>query len=262
MPAPLAGLRRLGGAALDMILPPRCLSCAVPVLTEGTLCGACFRGVSVIVPPLCHVCGAPFIHAGQGENLAAGGAPALACARCVERPPDYRQARAAFVYDAGSKRLLLPFKHGDRTELAGPLARQMARAGRDLLARAELILPVPLHRRRLLVRRYNQAALLARHLARMSGKPCIPDLLRRPRRTPPLGELGAVQRAIALEGAFRLRPGGEARIAGRHLLLVDDVLTSGATSNACARVLLAAGAAAVDVLAVARVPDPRLGEAA
>jgi predicted amidophosphoribosyltransferase len=118
---------------------------------------------------------------------------------------------------------------------------------------------VPLHWRRLLARRYNQAVLLGRRLARHSQKPFIPDLLRRTRPTPALGERGAAERAALLEGAFALRPGGAARIAGTRVLLVDDVMTSGATAEACARVLLSAGAAAVEVLAAARVPDPRLG---
>jgi ComF family protein len=161
-------------------------------------------------------------------------------------------------YDAAAQRLVLPFKHGDRTELAAPLARHMARAGAALLARADVLAPVPLHWRRLLARRYNQAALLSARLARIAGKPHLPDVLRRSRATPPLGELGAAARAAVVEGVFSLSRRGAVRIAGRRVLLVDDVMTSGATAEACARVLLAGGAAAVEVLAVARVPDPRL----
>lgn len=251
------GLRHLGGAVLDMLLPPRCLACATPVLAEGTLCAECFHQIRLIGPPLCLCCGIPFLHAGEGKPAFGGG---LLCPRCAAEPPLFGRARAAYLYNAGAKRLLLPFKYAGRTEMALPLARQMAHAGRALLAEAELLLPVPLHRRRLLSRGYNQAGLLAGRLSRLSGVPWAPDLLRRTRRTAPLAGQGAAARAAQLEGAFRLAPGGAARVAGRRLLLVDDVLTSGATASACAAVLLAAGAARVEVLAAARVPDPRQEE--
>jgi ComF family protein len=249
-----ASVARLGGAVLDALLPPHCLTCDEPVAAQGTLCPTCWRGLHLLTPPFCTRCGVPFLHAGQ----AAGQGAAALCPTCLAHPPAFAAARAALRYDEGAKRLLLPFKHGDRTDLAGPLAAQMARAGAALLQRAEVIAPVPLHWRRLLARRYNQAALLAQRLATMSGKPCIPDLLRRVRPTPPLGERGAAERAALLDGAFMLRPAAAPRIAGRRVLLVDDVMTSGATADGCALVLLAAGAAAVEVLAAARVPDPRL----
>lgn len=176
----------------------------------------------------------------------------------LRRPPAFGRARAALRYDQGAKRLILPFKHADRTELGGPLAAHMARAGADLLAHAELVVPVPAHWRRRLHRRYDQAALLARAVARFAGRPCAPDLLRRVRHTPALGDRGAAERSALVADAFALRRGRAPLVAGRRVLLVDDVLTSGATADACARVLLEAGAAAVDALAAARVPDPRL----
>ena len=254
-----AGLRRLaaparraGAALLDALLPPRCLSCEAEVAAQGTLCAACFGGISQITAPYCSHCGVPFAHAGQGE----GGL----CPRCLARPPAFRQARAALRYDAGAKRLILPFKHADRTDLAEPLARQMARAGAALLARADLVAPVPAHWRRLVARRYDQAALLARAVGAMAGRRVIPDLLARVSATPPLGDRGAMERALAVEGVFAVSARGRAAIQGREVLLVDDVVTSGATAESCARALLEAGAAAVDVLAAARVPDPRLRE--
>jgi ComF family protein len=153
---------------------------------------------------------------------------------------------------------VLPFKHADRTELAGVLAAHMARAGAALLHEADLLVPVPLHRRRLFQRRYNQAALLARALARPARIAVLPDALARLRATPPLGDKSAAERAVTVAGAFAVRPGRAMRIAGQRVLLIDDVMTSGATANACAAALLAAGAADVAVLVAARVPDPRL----
>lgn len=256
-----SGAWRLGGARaarglLDAVLPPHCLLCEAAVDVQGSLCAGCFAGLSFVTEPCCARCGVPF-----PSRAAAVGSTRL-CPSCADRPPPFEAARAALRYDGGAQRLILPFKHGDRTELAAPLARHMARAGAALLARADLLAPVPLHPRRLLARRYNQAALLAGKLAKASGKPHLPDLLRRRRATPPLGEAGAAERAALVKGAFSVSRRGTARIAGRRVLLVDDVLTSGATAGACTEALLAAGAAAVDVLAAARVPDPRLEAAA
>ncbi|MFC0386344.1 ComF family protein [Muricoccus vinaceus] len=247
----VAGLARRGGlGALDVLLPPHCLACEEPVLDQGTLCPACFSGLHGIVPPFCHNCGQPFEHEGVAEDGL--------CPGCIARPPAFERARAAFVYNDALARLVLPLKHGDRTDLAGPLARHMARAGADLLAEADVIVPVPLHRRRLFARRYNQSALLAMRLGRMAGVRVVPDALRRVRATPSLGPLGAEARRALMAGAIRVAPRAVGRLAGRRVLLVDDVLTSGATANACAEALLGIGAARVEVLAAARVPDPRM----
>ncbi len=245
-------VRGLGGFALDLLLPPQCLTCDQPVGVAGQLCAACFRQTSFITAPFCRQCATPAAHAGQLS-------PDGLCADCLASPPPWRQARAALRYDEQTRRLVLPLKHADRLELARPLARMMARAGADLLRDADMLAPVPLHRLRLLSRRYNQAALLALALARLSGRPALPDALRRTRATASLGHLGRFERQAAVQGAFAVRPGRRAALAGRRVLLIDDVMTSGATAAACARALLDAGAASVDLLLAARVPDRRDG---
>jgi ComF family protein len=152
---------------------------------------------------------------------------------------------------------VLPLKHADRVELAPVLARYMVRAGAELLAAADLLVPVPLHRRRLFQRRYNQAALLAQAVSRLSGRPALLDGLQRLLATPQLGAMSPGERSATVAGVFAINPVRAARLAGARVLLIDDVMTSGATANACAVVLLRGGAAAVDVLVVARVPDRR-----
>jgi ComF family protein len=242
---------RAGRTALDLLLPPQCLTCDQPVDRQGQFCPACFRLTGFVTDPLCARCGVPFGHAAEG------GLDGV-CPSCRDRPPPWGRARAALRYDAQSRRIVLPFKHGDRTELATALAALMARAGAALLRETEVLVPVPLHRRRLLARRYNQAALLAWRLARIANLPSVPDVLIRARATTALGELSAEARRQAVEGAFAVRPHRVGRVAGKRVLLIDDVMTSGATCAGCSEALLEAGAAAVDVLVAARVPDPRL----
>jgi ComF family protein len=247
------GLARAPEKILDVLLPPHCLTCDAQVERQGSFCATCFSDLNLISAPFCARCGVPFAHEGEAERGEGG---ALLCTPCLTRALGFAVARAALRYDEGAKRLILPFKHADRTEMAVPLARLMARAGAEMLAAADILAPVPAHWRRLIARRYDQAALLAQRLGRLSGRRVVPDLLRRNRATVPLGDKGAAERAALVADAFSVaRP---ARVAGKRVLLVDDVMTSGATAEACARALLAAGAARVDVLAAARVPDPRL----
>lgn len=242
-------LRRAAVATLDLLLPPGCLTCDAVVERQGQVCAACFSAIGFIVPPLCGACGVPFGTPGMGAL----------CRHCAARPPPFGRARGALRYDAAARRLILPLKYAGRTELAEALAPHMARAGAALLDGADVLVPVPLHRLRLLRRRYNQAALLARAVGRLAGRPVLPDALRRHRATPTLGDRPAAERAAAVSDAIVVRPARLAAVAGRRVLLVDDVLTTGATAGACARALLAAGAASVDVLVAARVPDSWVG---
>lgn len=242
----------VGRAALDVLLPPQCLTCDAPVDTPGQLCATCFGLTAFITDPCCDRCGAPFEAAGQGTKQ---GAAVLTCGKCQEHPPPWRRARAALRYDDQTRRIVLPFKYGDRTETAKALAPHMARAGSSLLRVADVLVPVPLHRLRLLSRRYNQAALLAQALARLSGRPTVLDALHRTRATQALAHMSPRARDAEVAGAFAVRPRRLARIEGAQVLLIDDVLTSGATAGACARALLAAGAAGVDLLVAARASD-------
>ncbi len=226
--------------------------CDAAVGRHGDLCGGCFAQASFMTAPLCVRCGVPFTAAEQAG-------PDGLCPACRERPPLFRQARAALRYNDLARQLILPLKHADRIELAPILAPMMRRAGVALLAAADVLVPVPLHRKRLFERRYNQAALLARCVGRLAERHALVDALVRTRATGSLDHKTAQERAAELDGAIAVRPRRLSGIAGRGVLLIDDVMTSGATCNACAAALLAAGATAVDVLVAARVPDPRLG---
>ena len=253
----LTGRSWIGTAArcaLDLALPPHCLTCDAGVEAPGRMCTACFRATSFVTEPCCQRCGMPFGHAGQGGL-------ARACDGCTAEPPPWRMGRAALRYDDQARRIILPLKYGDRVELAAALAQHMARAGAALLRDADILVPVPLHRRRLLARRYNQSALLAHAVGRLSGRAVVADGLRRTRATQPLAGLTRRERAQVVAGAFTVRPGREAAIAGRRVVLIDDVLTSGATAGACARALLAGGAARVDLLVGARAGVAGPGEA-
>ena len=237
-------LRSLPQLALNAVLPPRCLTCGALVERSGALCAACWSEVAFIAPPYCACCGLPFDYDLGPEAL---------CGACAREAPAYARARAVMRYTEMSRRLVLAFKHGDRTEGAPAFGAWLARAGAELLAEADVIAPVPLHRWRLLGRRYNQAALLAHALGRESGLPVTADLLLRKRHTPSQGRLSLAARHRNVAGAFAVKPARRADLAGRHVLLVDDVLTTGATAAACARTLRRGGAVTVSVLVLARV---------
>jgi len=215
---------------------------------QGQLCADCFGRTGFVSAPMCTCCGVPFPTARESTY----------CPTCEDSLPAFGQARAALRYDKHSRALILPFKHADRIELAPVLAGMMARAGAALLQKADVLVPVPLHRKRLFHRKYNQAALLALALGRVSGRRVQPDALQRTRATSPLEDKSPEERAAEVDGSFQVRPARVSSVAERNVVLVDDVMTSGATANACARALLSAGAASVDVLVAARVPDPRL----
>ena len=239
-------LRSCGRAVLDIVFPPACLNCRAATDAPGSLCAACWGKVRFIERPFCERLGTPFAVDLGGEGLLSPEA--------VADPPVYTRARAVAHFDDGPVRQLIHrLKYSDRLELAGPLGAWMARAGAELLVEADLLVPVPLHRRRLIVRRFNQANALAQAVSAASGVPVNPFVLARVKSTPSQVGLSRTQRAINLQGAFRAPEDLAAQIEGRAIVLIDDVLTSGATVNAASRALLRAKAKRVDVLVFARV---------
>jgi ComF family protein len=233
---------------MDTVLPPTCLACDTLVEKEGQFCVSCFKSANFVAAPFCRCCGVPL-------PFAAAGGGAQKCGPCSVEAPAFTQARAALRYDETAKRMILPLKYADHTEAVKGLAELMRRPGEPLLQAANLLVPVPLHVNRLRARRFNQAALLAIQLSRLTGRPLGLDKLVRRRETQPLEGLDLAARRAELDGAIMLRP--DANVRDKRVLLIDDVMTSGTTANECARVLLAGGARRVDVLTAARVADPR-----
>ena len=233
--------------ALDIALPTLCACCREPVAGEG-VCGACWARLSFIEKPYCPRLGIPFVY---------DPGPDLLSMDAISDPPAYARARAAVRYDDVARTLIHALKYQDRIDLAPTLGRWMARAGRDLLGDADALMPVPLHRRRGWSRRYNQSGALARHIARLAARPVIGGALRRVRPTQQQVGLSRDARASNVQGAFRVPADRAHAVRGRRILLIDDVLTSGATVDACARALLRAGAGDVDVLVFARVVPER-----
>lgn len=238
-------LRDAAAAALGLVYPPTCTGCGAATAQPHALCAACWSGLRLIERPFCERLGTPFaLDIGVGTLLSP---------RAMAEPPVYGRARAVALYDGTARDLVHRLKYGDRLDLGRTMARMMAAAGRELLDETDLIVPVPLHALRLWRRRFNQSALLARAIGRFADKPCDLRALARVRATRPQVGLTRNQRALNLQGAFRVPEAARPRIAGRRILLIDDVTTSGATGNAAARALLRGGAAGVDLLTFATV---------
>jgi ComF family protein len=250
LPAPL---KRATGAArsalrrmLDLALPPLCAACREPVEGRG-LCPGCWSKLSFITRPYCERLGTPFVY---------DPGPGILSMEAIADPPAYHRARAAVRFDEISRALVHALKYSDRLDLAPMMGRWLGQAGRELLAEADALVPVPLHWRRLWARRFNQSAMLAAAVSSQTGVPVATGALKRVKPTAQQVGLSRTERTANVQGAFRVPKDGTAAVTGRRLVLVDDVLTSGATVDGCARALLRAGAANVDVLVFARVAEP------
>jgi ComF family protein len=237
-------LRAVWRAGLDLVFPPHALDGAAA--QANGLPAAIWSRIQFLDGPVCDGCGAPFDY-DRGSGVR--------CAACMARPRAFASARAACLYDEASRDPILKLKHADRLDLAPLFARWISRAARDLIEAADAIAPVPLHRGRLLRRRYNQAAEIARPLCRLTGVRYLPDALVRRRATESQAGKSGSGRRRNVAAAFEVPAGRARRVAGRRILLIDDVLTTGATLEGCARALKSAGAARVDVAVIARVKE-------
>ena len=249
--AALADLRRWAMGNLryvaDLFLPPICIRCHAPISAHGVLCAACWQGINFIMPPLCDRLGLPLPYA-SGEDMQLS-------SMALRHPPAYGRARAAARFDGVMRDLVHGLKYADRHEAVTLFGRMLVSAGNELLLDADMLMPVPLHRARLWKRRFNQSAILAGQLSIAAGLPLELRALRRVRRTTSQVGLSRGERRRNVAEAFAVAPGAAARIARKRILLVDDVITTGSTLEACAQVLKAAGAAEVDCLALAIVVD-------
>lgn len=232
---------------LDFLLPPLCFGCRVPIEVQGGLCAECWSGLRFITKPFCQSCGFPFAH-----EMPAG----MVCGSCHRHPPAFDQAKAAIGYDSKSRPVILSFKYGERTQGLKTLAGWLKIAGAELLEEADVIIPVPLHPRRLFKRRFNQSALLAHALGDASAKAVDVFSLKRRKNTRSQGGLNARQRHQNVKAAFLVPADKRPHIKGKRVVLIDDVMTTGATVENCTKALKAAGAKKVFVLTLARVVEP------
>ncbi|MCB2129115.1 MAG: ComF family protein [Rhodobacteraceae bacterium] len=232
-------------SALSLIFPPQCIDCGEPTVTDFGLCGSCWRDMPFISGLVCDRCGTPLPGEDEGR--------AEFCDDCMVLARPWQRGRAALVYKDRGRRLVLALKHGDRLDLARPAADWLLRAARPILVPGMIVAPVPLHWQRLFRRRFNQSALLARNVARLAGLEYCPDLLQRRRPTESQEGRNRDQRFANMSGAVSLHPRRTGHVHGRDVLLVDDVMTSGATMAAAADACNAAGAHSVCTLVLARV---------
>jgi ComF family protein len=243
-----SAMGRAAGWLADVVVPPVCLACRTPLARHHAVCGPCWRQIRFIRAPLCDRLGLPMPF-GTGEGMISAAA--------VANPPAYGRARAVAAYDGVMRDLIHGFKYADRHDARRLFGTWLVSAAVPLLPGITMIVPVPLAWTRLVRRQFNQAAILAQETSRLTGIPYAPDILKRIRATRSQVGLTRLERGHNVRGSFAVAPRRRARLQGAGVLLIDDVVTTGATVNACARVLLAAGAQRVDVLSLGLVVEPR-----
>lgn len=236
-------IQNIMGKAVDTILPPRCVVTGTYVDRQGMVSPQAWRELSFITTPYCVSCGVPLAFEMGGGSI---------CAPCTQSMPSFDKARSALIYDDSSRNIILRFKHADQTHAVHAFIPWILRAGHEFIEDADFIVPVPLHRYRLLKRRYNQAALIARELAKETAGTYVADLLQRRRSTPSQGYMNFKERHKNVKNAFVISPRHALKIRGKSIVLVDDVYTTGATVKECTKILKKAGASKVYVLTLAR----------
>ena len=241
---PRAAAASAGLALTSLLYPPQCIACGAAASEDHGVCAPCWRSIRFISRPYCERLGTPFA-------VDIGGP--LVSPAAIADPPVFRCARAVAAHEGAARELVHKMKFGDREDLAKAMGGMMAAAGAEILRTAELLIPVPLHWTRLWQRRFNQSAALSRAVSAIAGVATDTDTLKRVKRTRTQVGLTKAERRANLQGAFRIDPSNRSAVAGRAVVLIDDVLTSSATANACARILLRAGTRQVDVLTFAMV---------
>lgn len=243
-------IRQAVHMVLDVLLPPKCLKCSTRLADAHNICPNCWKNLHFISDPKCNGCGFPF---GSELGVDYSILGETYCAACQTSPHTFDMAASALRYDDESRSMVIGFKHQDRTEYTQYFSKIIRQAGRDFWNDADILVPVPLHKRRLLSRRYNQSALLSECLSRQLGIPHIPEALERTKNTPPQqGNLN--KRSKNVRGAFKAKKYVD--LEGKNIVLIDDVYTTGSTADSCAKALKAAGANKVYLLTVFRVISP------
>ena len=228
---------------LDIVYPPRCISCSGNVHENGGICAKCWGDINFIADPQCNICGFPFDFEASTGSI---------CSGCITHEPSFSKARAVFLYDNASRNMIKSFKYNDRIENRAAYARWMARVGIDMLSEANIIIPVPIHFGKLLLRKYNQAAVLAHELAKISSKPVFSNALIRTKYTQTQAGFLRKERFKNIKGAFKVNPKYFDILKDKKILLIDDVITTGATAEECTNIMLKAKAARVEVLTLAK----------